>query len=240
MFKVLFVDDSPELHSVVNAALSSIGAQLYFATTVHEALGMIETINFALILLDLGLPDGDGLEILNLIKSNSQKVDTAVFIISSNSEISSKLSAFSIGADDYITKPFNVLELRARVHSKLRKSMSLQESTNRIQAGPLLLDTNKLSVFVNKTGETIHLSPFEFRILALLAKRPESIFSRNQILDQIWGANTYVTDRTIDTHIYTLRKKLGEYAALINSVPREGYRFIENTKDTFLNNVISK
>lgn len=227
MHKVLVVEDSPDIYSVIAAALAPLQLHLVSASSVLEAVNQISSHIFDFVILDLGLPDGDGLSVLNCIRQNNQQQNTPVFILSSKADISSKVSAFSIGADDYITKPFDILELRARVESKLRR-FSLDEGTDDyIYAGPLTLEMNKLTVLIKDSHVTIHLSPIEFRLLALFARRPGNIFSRCQILDQIWGSDVHVTDRTIDTHVYTLRKKLGEYGELIKSVQGEGYRFVE-------------
>jgi DNA-binding response OmpR family regulator len=228
MVKILVVDDSVEVLSVVSAALVGLKIQVVPAASATEANHLIQESKFDLILLDLGLPDGDGLVILNQIRSNQKIAKTPVIIISANIELSSKLSAFSIGADDYVTKPFNVLELRARVEAKLRRFAEAKEAQETFQAGPLTLDSNKQQVFVIESQQLVHLSPTEFRLLALMARRPGVIFSREKFLDQIWGQEISVTDRTVDTHIYSLRKKLGSLGNLIRSVQGEGYRFISS------------
>lgn len=227
MQKVLVVEDSLEISSVVTSALSALRVQTFVAASVSDALLQMQTQAFDLIILDLVLPDGDGLDVLSRVRESAEQQKTAVFVLSSKADISSKISAFSIGADDYMTKPFNLLELRARVESKLRRQTVEHGSEESVFAGPFVLEVNKFSVLIKDINKTIHLSPIEFRLLCLFAKRPGNIFSREQILDQIWGSDVHVTDRTIDTHVYTLRKKLGEYGEYIKSVQGEGYRFVD-------------
>ncbi len=228
MQKILVVEDSLEISSVVTNALAALRVQIIVATSVSDALRQMQNQAFDLIILDLVLPDGDGLDVLSRVRESAEQHKTAVFVLSSKSDISSKISAFSIGADDYMTKPFNLLELRARVESKLKRQTIESGTEENVFVGPFVLEVNKFSVLIKSINKTIHLSPIEFRLLCLFAKRPGNIFSREQILDQIWGSDVHVTDRTIDTHVYTLRKKLGEYGEYIKSVQGEGYRFVES------------
>ena len=228
MQNILVVEDSADIYSIITAALSPLKVKLTPAISVAEALERLNSGSYDLIILDLGLPDGDGLSVLSQVRQKARQAKTAVFIVSSKSDLSSKVSAFSFGADDYITKPFNTLEFRARIESKLKRMTLESDEQDIIHAGPLALETNKLSVSVDRNNQPIHLSPVEFRILALIAKRPGNIFSREQMLNSIWGSDIHISDRTIDTHVCSLRKKLGPFGKLINSVQGEGYRFLES------------
>lgn len=223
--KTLVVDDSPEICDMVTEVLKALPVQVVCAASVKEANEKLHSEDFSQFIIDLHLPDGDGYSLVNEIRSRESSRMAPITILSASTDIPSKVSAFSLGADDYVVKPFNLLELRARVEAKLKRVASEKEAKENLQIGGLRLDAAKQQVFVTATNQLIRLSPTEFRILAIMAKRQEVIFSRQQILDQVWGDDVYVNDRTVDTHIYTLRKKLGSYGALIRSVPGEGYCF---------------
>jgi two-component system phosphate regulon response regulator PhoB len=222
---ILVVEDSEEMQFLIKSALAPLRQNIYGSSTVNEAVKLINQHEFAIVILDLHLPDGDGLNVLNYLRQKQCSQKNMTLILSGNADVTSKISAFSIGADDYITKPFNILEFCARVESKLRKLLEYDEESMVIQVGPLILEKNKNKVVFADSKESIYLSPIEFRMLMLLARHPGNIYSREQILNHVWGDNINVTDRTVDTHIYTLRKKLGQYGALIKSVQKEGYRF---------------
>jgi DNA-binding response OmpR family regulator len=221
--KLLIVDDSREICDAIVESLKALNLQTVIAQSVQEALEKLKSAHYSQFILDLGLPDGDGYGLLNEIRSMEEYRQTPVTILSASTDTPSKLSAFSLGADDYIMKPFNVLELRARVESKMKRVVAERDASENIKVGNLRLEAAKQQVQVIGSGELIRLSPTEFRILAILARRSDVIFSRQQILDQVWGQDVYVNDRTVDTHIYTLRKKLGVYGNMVRSIPGEGY-----------------
>lgn len=227
MYKILAVDDSTEIHELLKIVLTPLNGELVLATSVAEADQRIKETSFDLFILDLHLLDGDGLDLLSHIRQSQSYKTTPVIILSQREDIVYKLSAFSLGADDYMTKPFNQLELKARVETALRRIALVREAENVINAGPFILEPNKQVLQTKEDHKTIHLTPTEFKILSMLARKPEVIFSRDQILDHVWGNEISVTDRTIDSHIYTLRKKLGPWSHYVKSVQGEGYRFSE-------------
>lgn len=221
--KLLVVDDCTEICATISEALRPLSIETVCAYSVKEALSKISAEHYSQFILDLRLPDGDGYTLLNEIRSIDAYRQTPVTILSSSTDIPSKLSAFSLGADDYVMKPFNLLELRARVESKLKRAVAEKDSTDNFKVGNLRLEPSKQQIQIIGSKELIRLSPTEFRIFAILARRCDVIFTRQQILDQVWGNDVYVNDRTVDTHIYTLRKKLGVYGNMVRSVPGEGY-----------------
>jgi len=250
--KFLIVEDSEETSHAVEAALAPLDAECVTVTGLSDAEKKIHEMDFSAFIVDLSLPDGDGFSLVNSIRRQAKYLQAPVIILTGNNEITSKVNAFSSGADDYVMKPFNILELRARVDSKIKRmkstsswgplslgsasgssrvgtsaaTLNLDIGKDEIVVGPLILLPSQQSVCHKDLNNPIPLSSTEFRILALLARNSGTIYSRDQILEMIWGNADSVTDRTVDSHVYTLRKKLGEYRKLIHSVQGQGYRFL--------------
>lgn len=224
MMDVLIIDDSPEMCELIASSFRQLPVRVSTAQSIGEAKNLISLNEYAMFVVDLNFPDGDGYSLINLIRNLSNHKLTPIVIVSGSTDIPAKLSAFSIGADDFITKPFHPLEFKARMESKIKKIIASAIGDEVLRLCCLQLHMAKQSVEVSETKETIPLSPREFRLLAFLAKHVDNIYSRQQILDHIWGNEVYVNDRTVDTHIYFIRKKLGQYAKFIESVPGEGYR----------------
>jgi DNA-binding response OmpR family regulator len=178
---------------------------------------------FALFIFDLHLPDGDSHVLISFVRSLVHYRDTPILVLSSSTEPEFKVSALNLGADDFLCKPFNLLELRARVDRMLTRVRTFRDG--QVIAGPfgLRLDSMNNTVFTDLAPGGITLSNTEFRLLATMVRRRGVHFSRQQLLDIVWGQSIAVNDRTIDTHIYTIRKKLGPLGALIRSVPGVGY-----------------
>lgn len=223
MDHVLVVDDSPEVCVLVRAALSGITADLQFAASIEVAKQLLLETVFALFIFDLHLPDGDSLVLISFARSLVHYRDTPILILSSSSEPEAKVSALNLGADDYLCKPFNMLELRARVDRMFARVRSLRDDEMIMGPQGLKLDSTKNTIFTDLAPNGIPLSNTEFRLLATMVRRSGVHFSRQQLLDLVWGQSIAVNDRTIDTHIYTIRKKLGPLGALIRSVPGVGY-----------------
>lgn len=221
---ILVVDDSPEMCELIASAFTRLPVKVTTVQSIVEAKNLITLNEYGMFVVDLTFPDGDGYSLINSIRNMSNHKLTPIVIVSGSTDIPAKLSAFSIGADDFITKPFHPLEFKARMESKVKKIIASSVGEEVIRLCCLQLHISKQTVEVSDTKETISLSPREFRLLAFLAKHVDNIYSRQQILDHIWGNEVYVNDRTIDTHIYFIRKKLGQYAKFIESVAGEGYR----------------
>lgn len=227
MFSILCVEDSTEYQLLIGSALS--GNHLTFASTLKEAREALHNRNaaFDMILLDLELPDGHGIKFLSELKMSPTWSELPVFILTVDTDILSKVTAFTIGAGDYICKPFHALELKARVEAVLKRVQEKQRSADFVKAGNLLLDVPKMTVLYKNSK--IDLTPSEFKILLTLAKNPEVIFSRDQIIDKVWGNDVYISDRTVDTHISHLRHKIGSASVRIETVVGEGYRLKEHS-----------
>lgn len=228
MKNILYIEDSPELFLMVREALKP--HQVTQATTLRQAELALQQKVFDLILLDLGLPDGDGLHYLAEKYSDQSKNlhKTPLFVISGKNEVSSKVMAFAMGVDDYISKPFHHAELKARVEAKLRKSSAQIVDQEVLQLGNIKMDLARQRVLVvhHNQEEELPLTRLQFKLLTKLMKTPERVFSRNQLIESVWGDSTNITDRTVDTHIAHLRKKIAEASVRIETVTGEGYRLV--------------
>jgi len=152
--------------------------------------------------------------------------ETPVFFLSSKAELDSKVTAFNLGADDYIVKPINPVELRARVEMRLKKSKSVV--TDVVVRGDLTIELSLLkgSRMIDGSSRDMQLTAKEFKILAFLVQNENKVFSRANVVEAVWGGGLHVLDRTVDSHIYGLRKKMGPIAYYVDCIPGAGYRFI--------------
>lgn len=223
MLRLLVVEDSSETGMLIRAALVCLSAEVLLVGTVAAAKELIEQRLFSLFIFDLRLPDGDGLSLVSYVRGLGGYTDTPIMMLSAASDVECKVSALRLGADDFLCKPFQPLELRARIERMLSRSRVVEEAG--VVHGPcgMTLDPSRNVVRLKGSEAQLSLSNTEFRLLATLSRRPDVHFSRQQLLDLVWGTGVAVTDRTIDSHIYTIRKKLGDYGRLIKSVPGVGY-----------------
>ena len=229
--QILCIEDSKEFQIYLSAALKEYS--IVFASNLSEALRLVEGKrgNFDLILLDVSLPDGNGLKILPRLKEVLSPRFVPVIIISADEDVVTKVAAFGVGADDYVSKPPDINELRARIEVRLRTAKVLEGEKSNAVYGDLTIDLDKMTVEVSsKAGrELVELTPFEFKILKLLISRPGQVYTREVIIDRVWGLDKYITTRTVDAHISHLRKKLVQSEVLIETVLSTGYKV--GTKD---------
>lgn len=227
MQKLLVIDDAEEVALLVESAFNPDAFSVDAAYTVKDALQKIKETQYSLIIIDIGLPDGNGLDLFLKLRSFPEYAKVPMVFLTSNEEVASIVSAFSLGADDYIVKPFHLLELRARIERRLG-SAPVQKAAvdhSQVSAGELVIHLNSQRVKIKGKNETIDLTAREFKILLLLVDSPDQVFSRKNILEQVWGEKVNVTERTVDAHICYLRKKLGRFSSYVQSVPGSGYRF---------------
>lgn len=198
---------------------------LTWAPTVGEATQKLSTNSYSLILLDVELPDGNGIELCTRIQGAHP--NTPVFFLTSHAELSEKVLGFSAGADDYITKPFAPLELRARLESRLRKLDLSKHNADRLKWKELEINKSRqeVSILDGDKFQRIDLTALEFKLLMYFAAKPGNVIPRDQILNDIWGEDIHVYHRSVDTHVSKLRKKLGPIAHVIESVHGAGYKF---------------
>lgn len=230
--KLLLVEDNEVIRVLAANTLKEFS--LSMASTLKEAQSLMQNNNFDLILLDIGLPDGDGLAFLSQLSSASE-IQTPVIILSAQADITNKVTAFSFGAEDFIAKPFDPIELKARVAAKLKKLGQAKANAGVITIGDLLITVSKQKVVVQGSGSDgveqipVDLTALEFKLLLALAKNPESICSREHLLLEVWGNDLSVTLRSVDTHVAHLRKKIHKSKVKIDTVIRSGYRLLINS-----------
>lgn len=203
---VLVVDDDREIVESTSIFLKAEGYEVKKAHTGLEALDMLMSEDIHIILLDIMMPELDGIQTLMKIRESR---NIPVILISAKSEDSDKILGLNIGADDYITKPFNPSEMVARVKSQLRRYTQLgaiETAKSRIEIGGLTLDTEAKTVYVD--GEEARLTPIEYKILELLCRNPNRVFSADEIYSRVWNEDAAVNDNTIAVHVRHIREKI--------------------------------
>jgi phosphate regulon transcriptional regulator PhoB len=223
--RILVVDDEQDILELVTYNLKKEGYLVEEARTGDQALRLVRERPYQLILLDLMLPGLSGMELCRIFKQDPETAQVPIIMLTARSEEMDKVMGLETGADDYITKPFSVRELLARVKSVLRRSEGVVAGKKVLRAGNLEVDLERHRV---KVGEAvIDLSPTEFRLLRFLLERKGRVFSRDQILDAVWKGEAFVESRTVDVHVRRLRAELekagaGDYVKTVRGV---GYSF---------------
>ncbi len=224
--KILLLENDPDTVKLVEDSLSTRGCVIKTEGRFEEAMNMLKSYSPDLIILDIILDDTYGLEICRVLKRNPDTVDIPILILSSRNDESDIVAALELGAEDYITKPFNPNVLNARVHSILsRNSMVSYNESSVIQYGGLKIDPRRFEIKLEDKLLTVTRS--EFRILQRLWSRPGWVFSRHQIIEAMHGEKTPITIRSVDVMIVGIRNKLGSKAELIETVRGVGYRLKE-------------
>lgn len=223
---VLVVDDEAAIRDMLRMALELADLQCLEAENIHDAHCLILDESPDIVLLDWMLPNGSGIELLRRLKRDEATRELPVIMLTAKTTEDNLIQGLEVGADDYITKPFAPRELIARVRALLRRTGGLSQG-GRAEVGELVLDSDSMRIFI--AGQPVSMGPTEFKLLQFFMSHPERAYSRNQLLDQVWGSNVYVEERTVDVHIRRLRKALqtpaGDYSELIQTVRGTGYRF---------------
>ncbi|WP_298979108.1 phosphate regulon transcriptional regulator PhoB [uncultured Psychrobacter sp.] len=223
--QILIVEDEPAIREMVMMTLEMAGFESLQAADISEAHQQVVDHRPALILLDWMLPgDKSGIDFCRMLKNDEMLAEIPVIMLTAKSEEDSKVHGLDAGADDYMTKPFSTRELISRIKAVLRRSSALS-SDRPIEIGALSLNPKSQRVTAN--DQVIDLGPTEYRLLAFFMSHPERAYTRTQLLDQVWGGNVYIEDRTIDVHIRRLRKLLKPFGChtFIQTVRGTGYRF---------------
>jgi two-component system phosphate regulon response regulator PhoB len=227
--RILVVDDEPDIVALVAYHLAKSGYSVSTATSGPEGLAAARREKPALVVLDLMLPGLSGLEVMEELRGDPNTARIAVLMLTARREESDRIKGLTLGADDYLTKPFSPQEMVLRVAAILRRVKSGQEDTGDVQQlGPLRIDSTAHRVTVD--GHEIDLTPTEFKLLSLLAERKGRVQPRNLLLEIVWEAAPDIQTRTVDMHVQRLRAKLGAAGDLIETVRGFGYR-IKNTAD---------
>jgi len=226
--RILIVDDEQDILQLVTYNLKKEGYLVEEARTGDEALRLVRERPYQLILLDLMLPGLSGMEVCRILKKDPETAQVPIIMLTARTEEMDKVMGLETGADDYITKPFSVRELVARVKSVIRRAEGVITGRKVLQAGGLEIDLERHRVKVG--DKTVDLSPTEFRLLRFLLERKGRVFSRDQILDAVWKGEAFVESRTVDVHIRRLRAELEQAGAgdYIQTVRGVGYSFKED------------
>ena len=217
---ILVIEDDQDIQDMLSYSLEPEGFKLHAALNAKEGWEMVENKQVDLVLLDWMLPDRLGIDLLQRIRKYYSQLP--VIMITARAEEEDRVLGLDVGADDYITKPFSVRELKSRIQAVLRRTMPDEQP---LQVGGLYLDP--VSQRVKANDQAIDLPPTEFRLLHYFMGHPDRVFTRGQLLDQAWGTQVYVEERTVDVHIRRLRKHLEPFNldTLIQTVHGRGYRF---------------
>lgn len=210
--KILLVEDEKPIADAVVYALSTEGFEVTWSQRVFEALKAFDAGNFSLVVMDVGLPDGNGFDLCKKLRSKSR---VPIIFLTARSEETDKVVGLEIGADDFVPKPFSPRELAARVKAVLRRSSGLGSDGSPANT-PIVIHEEKLSV--SYFGKPVALTRYEFRILKILCARPGWVFSREQLLEGAWDNPLESDDRTVDAHIKSLRAKLREVRSDIDPI----------------------
>ena len=221
-YRILVVDDEEDLCEILKFNLENEGYQVDTANSAEEALKM-DIASYHLLLLDVMMGEISGFKMANMLKKDKKTANVPIIFITAKDTENDTVTGFNLGADDYISKPFSLREVAARVKAVLRRTAAAQEgdTPEQIVYQGLVVDTSKKKASID--GEEVPLTKKEFEILLLLIQNKGRVFSREDILSRIWSDEVYVLDRTIDVNITRLRKKIGKYGKCI--VTRLGYGY---------------
>ena len=227
--KILVVDDEKDIIELLQYNLEKEGYRISSAYSGEKCLEKVKTELPDLILLDLMLPEIDGLDVCKFLKNNPQTSHIPIIMLTDKGEETDIILGLELGADDYITKPFKVRELLARVKTVLRRTKinipSLSKEKDIIKFKDLVIDSTKHQVTLK--GKPLNLTFIEFNLLKFLASHPGKVFTREQLLNQVWSENSFIVDRAVDVHIRRLRQKLLTASEYIITIRGVGYRFKE-------------
>ena len=222
--KILVIEDEPDIRKTLEYNLERENFIVTSASSLSDAKEHMAKDNFSLLILDLMLPDGSGLDLCRELKSDSTNESPLIIILTAKDDEVDRVVGFELGADDYVTKPFSVRELILRVKAILKRGIN-KPNTVEVERkfGDLTIDVESHEVFVN--NENIILTALEFRLLNQLVDRRGRVQTRDQLLSDVWGYSSEVTTRTVDTHIKRLREKLGVMGKYVQTIRGVGYKF---------------
>lgn len=220
--RILLVDDEPDILEIISYNLIAEGYQVLTAENGLEAIEMARKNKPHLIILDVMMPEMDGIEACERIRKIPELDETVITFLTARSEDYSQMAGFDAGADDYITKPIKPKVLMSKVKALLRRFKEEEDQANVLEVGELVINRDEYKVLNN--GQEIILPRKEFELLWLLASKPGKVFQREEILEQVWGNEVIVGGRTIDVHIRKLREKIGEEC--FKTIKGVGYKFV--------------
>jgi two-component system phosphate regulon response regulator PhoB len=223
--KILVVDDEPDVVELVEFNLKQAGFAVVSAETGAEALKKARESKPDLVVLDVMMPELDGLEVCKLLRRDAATAAVPIIMLTAKAAEVDRVLGLELGADDYLTKPFSPRELVLRVKGLLRRLQSSEPAETVIRFGELVIDVPKHTATIS--GKEIELTATEFKLLTTLAERRGRVQSRETLLRDVWGYESLIDTRTVDTHMRRLRDKLGKAARYLDTVRGVGYRFVE-------------
>ncbi len=226
---ILAIDDEKDIVKLLQYNLEREGYQFLSAKSGEEGLDMTRSKRPDLIILDLMLPGIDGLEVCKILRSNKETKNIPILMLTAKSTEIDQILGLELGASDYISKPFSVKVLCARIKNIFRSHEPKKDDSTVLRAGDLALDREKL-IFSIK-GKPVSLTKLEFKMLTHLIQNRGKVFSRDQLLSGVWDGEAFVVDRTVDVHVRSIRYKLGKYRDMIETVRGSGYRFVDSDTD---------
>tara|TARA_B100001250_G_scaffold410686_1_gene437632 strand:+ start:3322 stop:4008 length:687 start_codon:yes stop_codon:yes gene_type:complete len=221
---ILVIEDEPDIQKNLEYNITREGFKVLTASSISDAQIIIKSKDVSLIILDLMLPDGSGLDLCRGIKSDPLTESIPIIILTAKDDEVDRVVGFELGADDYVTKPFSVRELILRIKAVLKRGQTKKEIVEvERQFGDLKIDINSHEVYVD--NNQINLTALEFKLLNKLVETRGRVQSRDQLLEDVWGYSSGVTTRTVDTHIKRLRSKLGSMGKYVQTIRGVGYKF---------------
>lgn len=223
--RILVVDDEPDAIELIRFNLKASGYEVLTAEDGEEALAKARKFSPDMILLDVMLPEIDGLEVCKILRRDPATASLPIIMLTAKASEIDRVLGLEFGADDYVTKPFSPRELMLRVRNLLKRKESSKEEVERFQVRDIELDVAKYEVKI--MGQPIDLTPTEFKLLQILMERKGRVQSRDRLLQDVWGYDQLIDTRTVDTHVRRLREKMGEAADYVTTVRGVGYRLME-------------
>ncbi|MCB0832002.1 MAG: response regulator transcription factor [Bacteroidetes bacterium] len=229
---ILCVDDEQDILDILSYNLRKEGYTVFTADDGEKALQMAEKVKPDLVVIDIMMPGKDGLEVCKSLRNSSFGKDTPIMFLTAKADEIDEIIGLEFGADDYVTKPFSPRKIVARIKAMFRRVEMKKELHSEqkavIKAGGI--EINRITYTVTVDGEEIKFLHKEFELLYFLMNRPGMVFSRNNLLYHVWGEDAFFVDRTVDVHVTKIRKKLGAYGDMIETIRGVGYKFISNGK----------
>ena len=226
--RILLVDDEPDLQRLVVFNLEEAGFHVEAVARANDAIPAAERLKPHVVILDLMLPDQPGTEVCRRLRSHPDLSDVAVLMLTARGDEYDRVLGFEVGADDYVVKPFSVRELVLRVRGLVKRAEERRIARSSRDAGQRLawrgLEIDVVRHRVYADGKELTLRPLEFKLISLFLTHPGQVFSRNQLLTEVWSMSTDINTRTVDTHIKRLRENLGSYGEAVETVHGYGYR----------------
>lgn len=223
--KILVVDDEPDALELIGFNLEKAGFDVITAEDGVEALRKARELAPAAMVLDLMLPEMDGLDVCKSLRADPRTASTAIIMLTARAAEVDRVLGLELGADDYLTKPFSPRELVLRIRKLLGRQASASAAKDVLRVGPICADLGRHEVTVN--GEPLDLTATEFKLLSVLMERRGRVQSREQLLRDVWGYDNLIDTRTVDTHVRRVREKLGSAADLLDTVRGIGYRILD-------------